>query len=220
VSDDVTSSFENVFLLLPELVDTTAKTVFKSVIMDVYANDYHSTGISKKQYIERITALNNKITKARELLLNDDIEPSDFKAVKVEAEREITVLESNLSELQSNKMSIAEVEKTLDLALVKLTSLNDIYTNSDHYAKRKLIGSIYPEKFTIEDLTSRTIKPSDVFEFIYLVNIKLNKNKKGTNDIFSRLSQGVIPSGFEPETYRLEIVRFISIKALYLVYSE
>jgi site-specific DNA recombinase len=180
------------------VLNSSAAGLFRSVILDVYANDYHSIGAQRKQFIERITALNNKITKARELLLNDDIDAADFKAVKVEAEREITVLESKINELQENKMSIAEVEKTLDSALEKLTAIDKIYCNSDHYAKRKLIGSIYPEKFTFEDLKVRTAKRSEVFEFTYLINSKLRGNKKGTNDSFSRLSQEVNPFGFEP----------------------
>jgi len=129
--------------------------------MDVYANDYYSVGSQKKQYIDRITALNNKVTKAREVLLNDDIEAADFRAVKTEVEREITALESKISELNVNKMSIADVEKTLSSALNKIVAIDIIICNSDNYAKRKLIGSIYPEKFTIEDIKVRTAKPSE-----------------------------------------------------------
>lgn len=40
----------------------------------------------------------------------------------MEADREIQVLESKISELRSNGMSAAEVEKTLDEALVTLTA--------------------------------------------------------------------------------------------------
>ena len=182
-------------------LNTTAATLFKSVILDVYSNDYYSTASEKKQYVERITALNNKITKARELLLNDALEASDFKAVKVEAEREIIVLESKICDLNSNKMSVGEVEKTLDAAIINLACINSLYCKSDNYTKRKLIGSIYPKKFTIEDVKVRTAKPSEIFEFIYLINSKLYANKKGTNDNFYRLSQEVIPTGFEPVTY-------------------
>jgi hypothetical protein len=44
---------------------------------------------------------------------------------------------------------------------------------------------MYPEKFTIEDLRVRTVKPSEEFEFIYLINNKLKGNKKGTNSDFA-----------------------------------
>jgi site-specific DNA recombinase len=188
------------------VVDTSAARLFKSVIMEVYSNEYHSTGIERKQHIERITNLNNKITKARELLLNDDIEAADFRAVKIEAEREITILESKIDELQVNKLSVSDLEKTLDAALGNLAALVNIYCKSDRYVKRKLIGSMYPEKFTIEDLEVRTAKPNEVYEFIYLINSKLSDNKNGTNEEYFRLSQEVIPLGFEPRTPTLKVL--------------
>jgi site-specific DNA recombinase len=179
--------------------------LFKKVIMDVYSDTHQLTSNSRKQYIDRITALNNKITKARELLLNDDIEAADFRAVKMEAEREIQVIESKISELRTNSMSIGEIEKVLDGAIANLCALDKIYCKSGTYEKKRIIGSIYPEKFTFEEIKLRTAKPSDAFRFIYLIINKLNDKKKGTNDSLSRLSQEVIPIGFEPMTYRLEI---------------
>jgi site-specific DNA recombinase len=124
--------------------------------------------------------------------------------VKMEADREIAVLESNISDLRTNNMSVSEVEKTLDSAIGKLTSIDTIYCKSDHYGKRTLIDSIYPEKFTFEDLKVRTAKTGEIFSFI--IDYKqLRGQKNGTNEIFSRLSQGVIPLGFEPRTTTLKV---------------
>jgi site-specific DNA recombinase len=121
----------------------------------------------------------------------------------MEADREITVLESKINDLRTNSTGIGEVEKTLDSALKILAVIDKVYCESDHCGKRKLIDSIYPEKFTFEELRVRTAKKGDVFEFIYLINSTLNANKKGKNGNFYHLSQRVIPIGFEPMTYRL-----------------
>lgn len=95
------------------------------------------TSSSRKQFIDRITALNNKVTKARELLLNDDIEPADFRAIKMKADREITVLETKISDVRSNNMSVGEVEKTLDSVLLNLTSIHKIYCEIRSLRKAK-----------------------------------------------------------------------------------
>jgi len=79
------------------------------------------------------------------------------------------VLESKISELHSNNISVGEIEETFDSALINLTSINKIYCESDHYGKRKLISSIYPEKFTFEELKVRTAKQEEIFKFIYLI---------------------------------------------------
>jgi len=207
-----------------------AAGLFKSVILDTHANEYHSTGSERKHYIERITALNNKITEARELLLNDAIDAADFKAVKAESEREITALEAKLSDLQTNKMSVAEVEKTLDTAIEKLTAIEAIYLKSDHYSKRKLIGSIYPEKFTIEDVDFLTAKRSDMFDLIYFINSKLHGNKNRTNESNSCLFRRMIQTRIEHSTllinefnsFKIPLVIFLKIilKFGYNIYSQ
>jgi site-specific DNA recombinase len=203
-AEDENSIFEN--HLKDYVLIEDAANLFKSVILEVYKNEHQTTGSSRKQFIDRITALNNKVTKARELLLNDDIEPADFRAVKFEADREIMVLESKISELRTNNMSIGEVERTLDSAIEKLGAIDTLYCKSDHYGKRKLIGSIYPEKFTCEDLKVRTAKTGEIFSFIYLINSELRGKKNGTSDKFYRLSQEVIPLGFEPRTPTLKVL--------------
>jgi site-specific DNA recombinase len=188
------------------VLSATAAELFRQAVLDNFKNANADTSSNRKQYIDRITLLNNKVTKARELLLNDDIEPVDFRAVKMEADREITVLEAKISDLRTSTTSIGEVEKTLDSALKTLTAIDKVYCESDHYGKRKLIGSIYPEKFTFEELRVRTAKKGDVFEFIYLINSTLSSNKKGTNGNFYNLSQRVIPLGFEPRTPTLKVL--------------
>lgn len=97
-----------------------------------------------------------------------------------------------INDLRTNNMNVSEVEQTLDHAIKNLTAINKLYCESDHYGKRKIIGSIYPEKFTFDELRVRTVKPEEVFKFIYLINSKLHTNKNGTNGNFLRLSQKVI----------------------------
>ena len=104
-------------------LSASAAELFSQAVLDNFSNVHANTSSSRKQYIDRITALNNKVIKARGLLLNDVIEPADFRAVKMEADREITVLKSKISGLRTNSTSIAEVEKLLDSAQKKFPSI-------------------------------------------------------------------------------------------------
>lgn len=101
-------------------------------------------------------------------------------------------------------MRVVEVEKTLDSALKNLTVIDKTYFGSDYHGKRKLIGSMYPEKFTFEELEVRTAKKGEVFNLIYFINIKLHKNKNGQIDTIYDLSNAVIWIGFEPMALILE----------------
>jgi hypothetical protein len=64
--------------------------------------------------------------------------------------------------------------------------------------QRKTIGSIYPEKFTFEEIKDRTTKTSYFFNLIYLINSNLKSNKNGTNSQNLTLSRWVFLNGFEP----------------------
>jgi len=92
-----------------------------------------------------------RTSKAEYQELYNEIIGSGIPNLPIETEREITVLESKISELRSNSMSVGEIEETLDSALVNLTSIDKTYCESAHYEKRKLIGPIYPEKFTLRN---------------------------------------------------------------------
>lgn len=59
--------------------------LFKKVILDVYTTCNEEGSTNRKQFVEQITILNNKITKARELLLNGDIDGKDYKKIKTGA---------------------------------------------------------------------------------------------------------------------------------------
>ncbi len=67
-------------------------------------------------------------------------------------------------------------------AINRLTLLDTIYCQSANYDKRKLIGSMYPQKFTFEDLQHRTAKSGDLYSFIYLINSELEKKKRRASD--------------------------------------
>jgi site-specific DNA recombinase len=63
-----------------------------------------------------------------------------------------------------------------------------------------LIGSIYPENFTILKNEFRTTRINEVVGIIYLINSRIPLNKNGTRKNFSSLSHKVTLTGFKPVT--------------------
>jgi len=76
--------------------------------------------------------------------------------------------------------------------------LNAIYCKSETYTKRELIGSMYPEKFTFEELQHRTAKMGELYSFIYLINSELEGKKEGQATDFSCLPILAPENGLEP----------------------
>ena len=180
-----------------------AAGIFKVVILDVYSNSSQHRREAKKKHIAQITELNNKLTKARELLLADDIDAVDYKTIKAETEHKINVLEAELSELDDKIAKIPDLEPIVDSAIHTLTRIDVIYCKSDNEQKRKIIGSMYPKKFTFEEIKDRTAETTELFQFIYLINKELKIKKRRANLENSDLPIWVRPPGLEPGTKRL-----------------
>jgi len=153
--------------------------LFKMVILDEYANDTLDNKEYKTYLAKQLTESNNKLTRARELLLLGDIDGNDYKTLKLECEENIVKTEVKLDEIEKKKYTIAQLEPILDDAIFTLTRLFPIFTKSAINDKRRLIGSMFPEKFDFETLQHRTALLTETFERIFLINKKLEGKKKG-----------------------------------------
>lgn len=97
-------------------------------------------------------------------------------------------------------MTLNEVEEVLDKAIEKLTKLDVIYWKSDIDIQRKIIGSMFPEKFTFEKLQARTAKVDFLYQIIYLINNQLGVKKERANENFFCLPSLAPSAGLEPAT--------------------
>jgi len=76
-------------------------------------------------------------------------------------------------------------------------NLSHYYSNADVKTKKKLIGSIFPEKIYFENNSYRTTKMNAVIELLFNARAGFtNKNRPENSD----LSTVAPPSGLEPET--------------------
>ncbi|RUT67571.1 recombinase family protein, partial [Flavobacterium cupreum] len=96
-----------------------------------------------------------------------------------------------------------DIDDLLKVGVGNLLKLNEFYDVGDWSQSRDLIGSIYPEKFTISENQLRTTRVNEVVSVIYLINSRISTNKKGTKKTFSSLSHVVAGTGLEPVTFGL-----------------
>jgi len=121
--------------------------LYKDVVCDTY-ND--TTGIfqnDKRRLVKEITEQNSRLAKSRELLLVDAIDAKEYKNIKVESEKKITLLEAKLSEIGEQISYELDVKSLVEKALENLKNLSLLYREGDIEAKQFIIGSIFPEKF-------------------------------------------------------------------------
>lgn len=86
------------------------------------------------------------------------------KTLKLECEENIVRTEAKLEEITKKKYTIAQLEAILNDAIFTLTRLFPIFTKSPINDKRRLIGSMFPEKFDFESLQHRNALVSETLD--------------------------------------------------------
>lgn len=174
--------------------------LFKLVILDEFSNDSDYNKEYRAQLVKQLTEANNKLSRARELLLFGDLETNDYKSIKTECEENIVRLEAQLQEFGRKKYSKAQLQPILNDAITALCDLYTIFTKSAIEDQRRLIGSMFKEKFNFQNIQHRTAEMTETFNRIYLIRKKLEGKKIGQKIFKNPLPCEGWLMGLEPTT--------------------
>jgi hypothetical protein len=162
--------------------------LFVEVIADCYYNQTRSLQDEKKLLIQQINEQNKKMEKARELLLDNNIDAVDFRAMKLECAEKVTRLEASLSELNAQNAGLLDIRSIAEQAINNLRNVDILYEKSDTEAKRYLVATLFPEKLVYDGEVYRTPLMNEAAEFIYLKNKELRTKKMGQKSLEKTLS--------------------------------
>lgn len=116
------------FLKLPKwVVNQAAVELLKMVISSVYKTRTKSEFNAKTQVMNDITKHNEKIARARRLLLDEEIEPSDYKEIKADCDAVIARLEVKLQETSETKMIRLDINKLMDKIVTTFCNLDKVF---------------------------------------------------------------------------------------------
>lgn len=177
-------------------------TLYREVVSEAYNRDHKAERDERKAVLAQMDEQNCKLSKARELLLSDAIEPADYKAIKAECEEELRKLEAKLSSAPPKRESINEV---LEKACQTLGNLDVLYLNGTVEQRRRLIGSIFPEKLCFDESGYRTARLNEAVRLIYKLGTAFSEKEKGQTGDFTSLSHQVIRLGLEPRAHTLKV---------------
>jgi site-specific DNA recombinase len=158
--------------------------LFKAVILDVFQKEQIS-GIDRgKGIADQIEIQERMLSNARKHFMMEEIDAKDFKAIKTDYANILRSLESKLAEMPNRAESLKTVENLLDIVIERYSDIQMHFKSATIIEKRKLIGSMYPEKLCFENTTLRTPKANTVLNFILQANKQLGaKNKEEKYDI-------------------------------------
>jgi site-specific DNA recombinase len=188
-------------LLEDELKKYTPRPGLERLLKTFLSKAYHQqTGRNqedRKQLSTQIKDLEGKLFKARDLLLSDQIDPVDYRAMKSEYEERLKRLQVKLD---ATATQTDDFDTLLKQGLGNLFRLSEIYEKGSIIEKRQVIGSVYPEKLTFDGDQLRTTRINEAVRLIYTLDKGLPEKETGQRGGNPTLSCKVGMTGFEPAT--------------------
>ncbi|MDB5008854.1 MAG: site-specific recombinase, invertase Pin [Mucilaginibacter sp.] len=136
------------------------------VIKDIFNQQTGSVSYRRKELLKQIQVENDRLSKARKLLLDDAIDSADYKVIKGECESKPLSLEAKLT---GYSKAAYNLNLCIDKAILNLSRLNAIYMPHHKLGvKRNVISSIYPEKLCFDGTAYPTIKLRGPYSLILL----------------------------------------------------
>lgn len=182
--------------------------LYTTILQELYTQRTKGNFTEKAEIERRIRTLEDNTSKARDLLIRGDIDPQDFKELKLKYTSEISELEERQQALKNARGSMDSFRTE---SISKFKNMASIYRKCNIEQKRKLISSIFPENLTFSGTSFRTARVNHFLHYIYLINNELNPKKKQTKLDFKELSAKVPRSRFELprpcERHPLKMVR-------------
>ncbi|ULT40730.1 hypothetical protein KRR40_39215 [Niabella defluvii] len=138
------------------------------MILDAYKQVAGNANNNRKKVIDEIEAENQKLSVARDKLLREKIDDEDYLIIKRECKEKIEKLESELEKTSVHNPSRG-IEAKLEKALEATTNLSSFYKESSIMTKRRIIGSIYPEKAVFDGTAYRTDRLNVILKYNFQI---------------------------------------------------
>ena len=149
----------------------------------------------KEKLQSEIEKAKSRIANARRLMLDKEIEATEYKEIKTEYEGEIEKLERKIDELTTLDSDLKEhIAFCCDL----LEGLPKYFTAADLTGKQQILGSILSEKLVFSENGYRTIKFRKVVSLICRRGKDYKVDRKKESPENSELSNVVPRTGIEP----------------------
>ncbi len=172
--------------------------LFRELVINEFSDQIKNQQKEKKLVLDEIQKQDDRLTKARELLLSSILDGKEYKIIKSEAEEQLLKLEARLIDATNQRQNSIDVESMVEKAISILSNLDETYQKADVNQKREIIGSIYPEKLVFSENNYRTGRINEVAALIYHINSTLPHKKTGTSDESSSKFRLVPRAGVEP----------------------
>ena len=147
--------------------------------------------------IKEIEKNKTRLKNAQVLMLDGELNPTEYKEMKIKLEKDMVRLTIEENKLRSNTTSY---DKVIESCRNVVLNLDIAYNKAEASIKQRIVGSIFPEKFVFENNRVRTTKVNEMIDRVCRKIEGCSGNKKGQQSFYELLPCRVGDTGFEPVT--------------------
>ena len=174
-------------------LDSNAYELLLKIIKAEFKKIDSQSVLGPKHY-QQIESIKTKLIRIQDLYVDGDLDREEYQKVKTRYQNMLTELDEKEQQLQKKQ----EVFNLYKNGLKLIEGIDNQYNTSDIDLKRRLIGSIFPEKFQFEKNKVRTADVNPILFKITKFNKGYRRNKKRDKSKKVDLSQLVLKAGLEP----------------------
>lgn len=166
-----------------------------SKIVKEKLKDSNTTGKAELEKINKeIAKQQQRISNARALMLDGEIDSTEFKSMRIQIEEKITQLTCELNNVSSGMHNIgSKIDEATDI----ISNLGKAYLHSETAVKRQIVSSVFPSGLVFGEKKVRTLELNKVMSRILSIDKAFGGPKKRKHTNFGVLSLGVDPERFE-----------------------
>ncbi|MDB5159612.1 MAG: site-specific recombinase, partial [Mucilaginibacter sp.] len=122
--------------------------IFKSILLECYSNKTTYSFNQRDQAINQLQTLSKKFERARDLLLNGDLEIIEFRLIANEYELKVAKLQEIIDDCCDN---LEQFKSSLNDKGTALLRIYDFYQMAGVTGKRKLLNRLFRSPFTFDN---------------------------------------------------------------------
>lgn len=194
-ADDANDIYER---MLSELViSQDAKKLYNELLQQTFHGENKERELRLLAIDRELKLLQKRMESLEEKFLDDHIDAPSFNSMKQRNQKKVFDLET---EKQSIKNLKKDIEEYLELGISFLNGVDKLYKNAPADIKKKITGSIFPEKLVFLGKKYRTAFLDELISLILSKHrgFKLLEIKKPRQN--GEVSKVALPLGLEPRT--------------------
>jgi site-specific DNA recombinase len=136
-----------------------ALKIFSKIVNDKITQNNQTNKIEGGKINTEISKLKKRIENAKNLMLDGEIEVSEFKTIRISTEDNIKKLSI---ELNRNQDGLINIKSNITEASMVISNLAKAYKQSNTSIKRQILSSIFSSGLIFEEKNYRTLKINEV----------------------------------------------------------